>query len=70
MFEKHSETSKFLIIVASISFLVNIFISVLSYTNNENISSILIIIVSVIALLIIFFSTQKNIKKSKDKRTD
>ena len=48
MFENHSKISETLITVASIAFLVNIFISVLSYVNNENMTSILIIIVSVI----------------------
>lgn len=62
MFEKYSKTSKLLVIVASIAFLINIFISTLSYTNDENLSSILIIIVSVIALLINFFVWKKSRK--------
>lgn len=65
MFEKDSKTSKFLITVASVAFLINIFISVLSYTNNESLSSILIIIVSVIALLINFSTIQKSKKTNK-----
>lgn len=65
MFEKDSKASKFLVTVASVAFLINIFISVLSYTNNEDVSSILIIIVSVIALLIIFLSYRKLEKTNK-----
>lgn len=64
MFEKYSKTSEFLITVASVAFLINIFISILSYTNNENVTSILIIIVSVIALLLNFFVWRKS-KKNK-----
>lgn len=59
MFEKHSKTSKILVVVASIAFLINIFISTLSYTNNENLSSILIIIVSVVSLLTTFLYGKK-----------
>lgn len=65
MFENHSKISETLITVASIAFLVNIFISVLSYVNNENMTSILIIIVSVIALLINFFVWRKSKKVNR-----
>lgn len=68
MFEENSKLNKSLLIVASVAFLINIFISILNYANYSNGMSIAIIIVSVIALLIIFGVWSRSRRHKKDEK--
>ena len=60
MFKKGSKINKRLLIVASVAYLINIFISVLDYSRNSNDTSIALIAVSTVALLLIFLTAPRS----------
>lgn len=64
MFKKGSKTNKRLLTVASVAYLINIFISVLDYSRFSNETSIVLIAVSTVALLLVFLQH----RKAKDKK--